>query len=178
MILPIYTYNDPILSLGGNIIDLNDPLLPDIIKNLDDTLNVATPCVAINGPIVGINKRVFIMFIDDYHVFINPKIIKVSKYVEGYKESCLSYPGHKFYINRPISLELEWYDENKEYHTDIFYGIDAKLISHQMDHLDGILPIQRVEKNGILKDMSEINTIFKKITSKKLNKDDNKFFFF
>ncbi len=174
MILPVYTYNDPILTLGGNIIDLNDPSLPDIIKNLDDTLNAATPSIAINGPIVGINKRIFIMFVDDYHVFINPKIIKISEYTEGYRESCLSYPGYKFYINRPTSIELEWYDENKEYQRDIFYGIDAKLISHQMDHLDGILPTQRVEKNGILKNKSEINSIFKKITSKK----GNKFFFF
>lgn len=80
---------------------------------------------------------------DDYNeerVLINPKIIKeegLTRYWEACA-SCLNYTG---LVERPYKIEVEYYDIEGKKHREIFEGFESTVLSHEIDHLNGILHI-------------------------------------
>ena len=75
-------------------------------------------------------------------VLINPVIIKqegCTRYWEACA-SCLDYMG---LVERPYQIEIEYYDPNKQKHKEVFSGFSATVLSHELDHLDGILHMYR-----------------------------------
>ncbi len=78
-------------------------------------------------------------------VLINPVIIK-QEGLTRYWEACASCLDNMGLVERPYKIELEYYDENKKKHTEIYEGFPATVIAHEMDHLDGILHIDKALK--------------------------------
>lgn len=77
---------------------------------------------------------------NEARVLINPVIISkegLTDYWEACK-SCLDNMGH---VRRPYKIVVEYLDLNGNLHTDIFEGFESTVLSHEMDHLDGILHI-------------------------------------
>ncbi|RJQ32277.1 peptide deformylase [Candidatus Parcubacteria bacterium] len=72
-------------------------------------------------------------------VFINPKILKISKKKQRVKEGCLSVSGIFGLTERADKVTLEAYDENGEKFTRGASGLLAQIFQHEMDHLNGIL---------------------------------------
>ena len=90
---------------------------------------------------MGLNSRVFVAKINNqWHDFINPRIIKTSDKTLNYKEGCLSLnPNKDFKTKRYAWLELSYENKKGKRVNRKFDGFDAIIIQHEIDHLDGRL---------------------------------------
>jgi peptide deformylase len=90
---------------------------------------------------VGKNIRMFVVAkeICDKQIFVNPEIIKISKNNDVIQEGCLSVPRSIVPIKRALSLKIKALDENNEPFKLKAEGLLARVIQHEMDHLNGIL---------------------------------------
>ena len=75
-------------------------------------------------------------------LLINPKILK-EKGLGGYWEGCLSIPNKLGYVERPYILTIEYSDIDGTVYKEIFEGFDAQVLSHEIDHLNGMLFIDK-----------------------------------
>lgn len=85
--------------------------------------------------------------VEDKIVYIgmcNPDITRVfDKPIFGI-EGCLSFPGIRAEVYRPESIEVKWYNIAGEEHISLFNGIEARCVQHEIDHMDGILFINKL----------------------------------
>lgn len=95
--------------------------------------------IAVAAPQLGIPLR-FFYFIDDdsHHMAINPIIESVSVDTEKLFEGCLSIPGKSFLVERNCSLKWSYINQYGIKCNEIAYGMKARMIQHEVDHLDGI----------------------------------------
>ena len=82
----------------------------------------------------------------DFCVFINPKILKRSKQKGIYKEMCLSGIPFAADVVRPWIVQVEYLDNNGIVHKEKLNSRLSRMFQHEVDHLDGILFIDRMEK--------------------------------
>lgn len=82
----------------------------------------------------------------EYQVFINPVLKKKSQKKVDMAEGCLSVPEKFGLIARAEKVVLEWYDERGKKHSRGFTKFFAQVIQHELDHLDGVLIIDRAKK--------------------------------
>lgn len=133
-------------------VDLNDPMLKDYITTLKNYFSIQ-PALAMAAVQVGIPKRLIYIRNTNYHnlvgegldearVLINPKIIKKIGHTR-YWEACVSCLELMGLVDRPYQIELEYYQEDGTLKREIFTGFEATVLSHEYDHLDGILHIDR-----------------------------------
>jgi len=166
MIVPIYPYGEEILTKKSEDMDLDDPNLSDIIQNMYDTMRNTSMSIAIAAPQIGISKRIFIVDGDDESengVFINPRILSTSGYLNDFAEACLSFPCDiRLHIKRPTIVELEWYDEKKVYHKKFIGEFTAMVVQHEIDHLDGILMIDRTTEDELKRNKNKLERTLKK----------------
>ena len=94
---------------------------------------------------VGYNRRIFIIDVSNEknspQVFINPVIEKQAKEKLTEGEGCLSCPGKFVDIRRPIYVGLKWFCEHGEEQYKTFYNLPARVVQHEMDHLNNKLII-------------------------------------
>ncbi len=109
--------------------------------------------VAIAAPQIGVSKRLFI--IEDQSaerdrlpslVAINPSLIKVSKKTSLVGEGCLSLPDYYGLVRRHKKVTLRAMDEMGAWYTIDLEGLPAQIVQHEIDHLDGILFVDKAEK--------------------------------
>lgn len=90
------------------------------------------------APQIGIDKSVFVSYIDDkVQIYINPKIINTSKSKNFYRELCLSSGFTWADVKRPEKIDLEWLDEKGMKQKKNFDSFMARLIQHEYAHLSG-----------------------------------------
>jgi peptide deformylase len=77
-------------------------------------------------------------------VFINPHIIEKNGEIQPMNEGCLSIPNIREEVNRESHIRIQYYDENWEFHDEIYDGYKSRIIQHEYDHLDGILFTDKV----------------------------------
>ena len=112
-------------------------------KNDDNVMAMASVQVGIPLRLIYLKKTDLNRLEDDYNeerVLINPKIIKeegLTRYWEACA-SCLNYTG---LVERPYKIEVEYYDIEGKQHREIFEGFESIVLSHEIDHLNGILHI-------------------------------------
>ncbi len=87
----------------------------------------------------------------DDMIFINPKIVKISKSKHYLEEGCLSVRYVYGKVNRSEKISVEAYDENGKKFTRGFSGFLAQIVQHENDHLDGVLFVDKA------KDINEIS---------------------
>lgn len=144
--LKIYTYPDPILKKAAEpLTDFgakSQKLFDDMIETmfLDDGVGIAAPQV-------GVSKQVFIACPSakpgEEHVIANPKILNESGQ-ETDLEGCLSLPGLAVNVTRARQIQLRFQDRHGEIREIKLKDFFARVIQHEMDHLKGILLIDRV----------------------------------
>jgi peptide deformylase len=111
--------------------------------------------IGISAPQVGVNIRVLVVNLtrknEDNIAIINPRIVEASEEMVEAKEGCLSFPGVEVKVKRPatITIEAESF-EGKTITLDL-KGLGARVVQHEMDHLDGKLLIDNV--TGLKRDM-------------------------
>lgn len=109
--------------------------------------------IGLAAPQIGVHKRVVVVNTKDGVVaLINPKIIKKSWRKEAEEEGCLSLPGIYGFVKRSAKITVEAYGYDGEKINFEAKGLFARVIQHEMDHLDGILFIDRAKKTKNLND--------------------------
>ena len=149
-ILKIAKIGHPILFKKTNEISkLDDIDLKEIVLNMSETM-LDSSGIGLAAPQVGIQKQILVIDLDIENpttpplVLINPEIIGSSASIETYEEGCLSIPGVYLDVIRPSSIKLSFRDEMgrpKKMNAD---GLIARCIQHEMDHLNGVLFVDRV----------------------------------
>jgi len=97
---------------------------------------------------LGLNYRVFVMKTADSGIkaFFNPEITKLSQETELMKEGCLSFPDIYLMIKRSKMIEFDYTDSEGERRTLQLEGIGARCVQHEIDHLNGIIFLQRASR--------------------------------
>ena len=142
MILPIVPYGNSMLRRKCDNIEKGYPNLSTIIDNMWITM-FASNGIGLAAPQVNLPIRLFIIETLK-KVFINPEIVDKSLDSSLMKEGCLSIPGIGENIERPNSITIKYYDEDFILHKDNFDGMDARVIQHEYDHIEGKLFIDYV----------------------------------
>ena len=78
-------------------------------------------------------------------VFVNPAVVAVSDDRATLAEGCLSIPGISADVTRPVQVDLRWHGLDGTEQQQWFTGFDATCIQHEVDHLDGIVTLDRVD---------------------------------
>jgi peptide deformylase len=92
------------------------------------------------APQVGINARLFLMHHNAHgYVCINPRIEKSSEETSVRGEGCLSYPGEKVMVERPVEVRVTYQNLRGAKVKKKLNGLLARCFQHEMDHLDGIV---------------------------------------
>jgi len=158
MITPILIYDDPVLRKTSVDISNDSFKLKKLINDMFETMYKADGA-GLSAIQIGIPSRIFVVGMRGvFHyqrAFINPVIKKRFGLILEYVEGCLSFPTVYFPIKRQEKVELGWYDEKWQHHTEIFGGILSRVIQHEYDHLEGKLFIDRT--NPTWREMSEIS---------------------
>lgn len=117
-----------------------DTNLQYLVEDLCDTLSYAGDgCVGISAPEIGVSKRVCVVNIGGENLeLINPVLIS-SKGENSSVEGCVSIPGVYVSISRPTEIEIQYADRYGVSHTMQANGFLARVIMHEMDHLDGVV---------------------------------------
>lgn len=147
MILKVTKLGEEILRKKAEPVpEINDEIR-ELAENMFETM-IENNGVGLAGPQVGKLLRMFVIIADDdvRRVFINPQIIKTSTEVVEYDEGCLSIPQVYETITRPASVTVQAYDEKGKRFVLEANGFLARIIQHEYDHLDGILYIDRGDK--------------------------------
>ena len=97
---------------------------------------------------VGLNARMFVMKTEDKGIvpFFNPELTKVSQDTDLMKEGCLSFPDIYLMIKRSKVVELRYQDVEGNEQTIMLEGLAARCVQHEIDHLNGVLFLQRASR--------------------------------
>lgn len=140
--------NTSLRSKSTEVTSFNDEL-QSIIDDLIETLEKSKIAVGLSAPQVGILLRISLINLDLERkkptiILINPKIISLSGKKDKKKESCLSIPGYRGEVERRYKVEIEAKDRFAKPQKIKAEGFLARVIQHEIDHLDGILYIDRM----------------------------------
>ncbi|MFC1582084.1 peptide deformylase [Planctomycetota bacterium] len=160
--MQIRTYPDPILKEETEKIEDFSAELARITEEMIKHMYLFQG-VGLASLQVGITKRVFVFDAsedrDEPMIMINPEITGSSKERQDFEEGCLSVPGIRQNVKRPISIVLAWQDLEGTSHEQEFDGLAARVIQHELDHINGILFIERLstmQKIFIKKDLKKL----------------------
>jgi peptide deformylase len=142
--------NPIIHTKSREVADVSSTETKQVIRDLVDTMR-KEDLVGMAAPQVGENVRIFVTEVreteyrkegtDELRVFINPKVISVSEKVSDGYEGCGSVASAQFFgpVERPDEIAIAATDENGSQFTHKADGLLARVIQHEIDHLDGIL---------------------------------------
>lgn len=166
-ILKIYKYGDDILKLKAKEIENLDGKIAQLVDRMTQTMHQTYSAIGLAAPQVGESIRLSVIDLsmgenkDDQIVLINPEILELEGNETG-DEGCLSFPGISVTINRAAKIFLKNFDINGNEIRQEIDGFLARVIQHEIDHLDGKLIIDRV---------SSLKRQFVKKEIKRLQKD-------
>ena len=144
MLLQIRKIGDPVLRTEAKKIDEVNKSINDLIDNMFETM-YAEDGVGLTGPQVGILKRVAVVDIREGNkvVLINPEIIeKDGKAIM--EEGCLSIPGRTGDVVRAENIKVRSLNRKGEEIEFKAEGFEARAIQHELDHLNGVLFVDKV----------------------------------
>jgi len=148
-ILKIIINPDPILrkkSADISLKQLNSKALKNLMADMSQTM-LKKDGVGLAAPQIGKNIRLISVNTKDGPIsIINPKITKKSLLKEWGEEGCLSVPDTHGEVKRHKKINCEFVDSDKNKKTIEAEGLMARIIQHEIDHLDGVLFIDKAKK--------------------------------
>ncbi len=143
--MEIKKYPDPILRKKAKEIKEITPEIEQLAQDMTETMLKSKPeGVGLAAPQVGVLKKMFAAQTDQGpRVFVNPEIVKKSKETEIIEEGCLSLPGIWLKIKRSKWLEVRYLDKEGKIAKIKAEGLLARVLQHEIDHLNGILIIDK-----------------------------------
>lgn len=168
-IKPVYNCFHPILNKPTNELENIDGIAFAIAKDLQDTLNSISNGIGLAANQIGYDKSILLVDmrqVEEYQsmpplIMINPEILLFSDDIVEMQEGCLSIPDLYENVNRPNQIQVRYWDLNQKEIIRDFDGYIARVIQHEIDHLDGILYFQRLSpfKRSLIK--NKLNKIKK-----------------
>jgi len=149
----LYSENEAALRKKSEPVRVVNRRVKKLIKDLKDTLLDRSNGIGLAAPQINVHSRVVVVRLggDDEDkepgppiALINPKIVE-AKHDERDFDGCLSFPGLFAQTTRPHYLKVKGLDEQGKPFERIFEGFDAVVVHHEIDHLNGVLFIDRVE---------------------------------
>ena len=153
--MPIRLFGDPVLRTPADPVKDFDAELRRLVKDLTETM-LDAPGVGLAAPQIGVSLRVFTYHVDDElgHL-INPSL-DLSEETETDDEGCLSFPGLAYPTSRAYGVVAKGFNMYGEPVTLEGAGQLARCVQHETDHLDGVLFIDRLDKEQHKLAMREI----------------------
>lgn len=172
MILPIYLYGQAVLKKKGVEIQQDYAELPALIENMFETMYKAGG-VGLAAQQVGLAIRLFVVdtvqmedeekqdFKGIKKAFINATLLEEAGEEWDYEEGCLSIPDVRGNITRKGDILIRYQDEDFTEHTEKYTGINARVIQHEYDHIEGKLFVEQlkpIKKRLVKKKLEKIKT--------------------
>ncbi len=150
-ILDLLTYPDVRLKSVSTPVTSFDEKLHSFINDLEDTMRAGPGSVGIAAPQVGHFERIVIVDVSSkrkikHHgrlILINPEIIEWDGLEIG-REGCMSVPDYTANVIRAKTIKLIAFDEKGIEHQYDMEAYEARVVQHEIDHLDGLLFLDRI----------------------------------
>jgi peptide deformylase len=140
---------DPVLKSRATPVDHFDDSLRRQVSRMAGIMNDAVG-VGLAAPQLGISQRLLVYRVGPDAPLIalaNPELEWSSDDVEPGEEGCLSIPGITVDVERPLHVRVRAQDEDGEARVVEASGLEARVIQHEMDHLDGVLILDRTSRD-------------------------------
>jgi peptide deformylase len=141
-------FGDPVLKTRARAVDRVDGALRDQIQRMGE-LMIDALGVGLAATQVGVLNRVLVYRVHQQAPFaalVNPEIEWVGRDSETMEEGCLSLPAVHVDVERAVNVRVRALDENGEPVTVEASGLEARVIQHEIDHLDGVLILDRISR--------------------------------
>ena len=150
-LLTVLTYPDPQLKQLSESVERFDNALRTFVTDLEATMRAGPGGVGIAAPQVGRFERIVIVDVSSkpkikHHgrlVLINPVISEWEGFVKG-REGCMSVPDYTGNVMRAERIVVDYQDEWGASHQLSVSGYEARAIQHEIDHLEGLLFLDRL----------------------------------
>ena len=171
---------NPLLRLEAKPFTLEEILSEEteiLLRDMWDSLEEAGG-IGLAAPQIGISKQLAVIKLseesDRYpdmettepYVIFNPQITVLDKEVQGFWEGCLSVPGLRGYVERPRKVRIDYLDENADERTVEVEDFLATVFQHELDHLIGMLYVDRMEDVSTL--MYEDEMILQEVSEEEI----------
>jgi len=154
MTYPIVVYGHPVLRKVAVEINKDYTELNQLIEDLFETM-YHSEGLGLAAPQIGKSIRIFVIdgkpaaedepsLAEFKRTFINAKISERCGELQPMNEGCLSIPNLREEVMRESHIRISYFDENWQFHDEVFDGYKARIIQHEYDHLDGILFTDKV----------------------------------
>jgi peptide deformylase len=143
---------NPVLATVTPKVTTFDDALAALVADLLDTMRASPGCVGLAAPQIGVSQRVAVIDLRGHRkapvnhgelVLVNPEIESRGD-SDVAREGCMSVPDYTGDVTRAASLVLRWHNERGDTFGDAFSGFEARAVQHELDHLDGLLFLDRV----------------------------------
>ena len=162
-VLEIITYPDVRLKQEAEEVKDFDAELKQVVQDLQDTMAAGHGSVGIAATQVGVMQRVVIVDVSEYPrlknakhhgrlVLINPEILEWQGMKKG-REGCMSVPDFTGNVIRAENIVLQAFNQDGELQKYEMEGFEARAVQHEIDHLDGLLFLDRLvsRRNDLFK---------------------------
>jgi peptide deformylase len=148
-LMHVRKYGDPVLRSRAREVEVFDDALADEVRRMgalmDDALGIGLAATQL-----GVMHRVLVYRVDadaPLGVLINPEFEYKGDELEMMEEGCLSLPGVAVEVERPIHVRVRATDETGKPVVVEASGLEARVIQHEIDHLDGVLILDRTSRD-------------------------------
>lgn len=167
-VLPINIYGDEILRQKAKKIKRIDNHLIKFVEDMFETMKKSDG-IGLAATQVGKRLQILVADISEVEgyentkpmIIINPKILLTEGEMEM-EEGCLSLPGLRVNVRRPVKIKLKYNDLELKEHIEDFDGLMARVLQHEIDHLNGKLIIDYLSKT----EKEKIKPILEKMTKR------------
>lgn len=154
---PVLRQDNAVLSAE----QIKSPEFKSLVQDMHDTM-VKLGGIGIAAPQIGINKQVCLIEIDlanerydegqeaPLMIIVNPVITVLDETLQGFWEGCLSVPGLRGFVERPQKIQVDFLDDQAQAQSLTIEGFLATVFQHEIDHLFGILYIDKVKHPHLL----------------------------
>lgn len=164
---PVLTIGNPLLREVARELtrsEIRSKATRELVRDMIDTMHHEQG-IGIAAPQIGVSVQAAIIEIDEESVrypgmeafqmgvFFNPKVSVLDSVEQGFWEGCLSVPGLRGYVERPRAVQIDYLDIDARKHSITVDGFLATVFQHELDHLQGVLYVDRI------RDMTKLATI-------------------
>lgn len=150
---PVRLLGDPILRARADEVSAVDEDVRQLVADLTDTMQ-ASGGVGMAAPQIGVGRRVFVYDTTAAEVpeeeraggaLVNPSFEVIDDAPQTGAEGCLSIPGLRYHVTRPLRVRARGLDASGVAVQFEAQGLLARCVQHEIDHLDGVLYLDRLE---------------------------------
>ncbi len=176
MKLPLAYYGNPVLRTKAAPVKEINAEIKQLVQDMIETMEAENGW-GLAAPQVHQSVAIFLTHVSyetpegtwvpgKLRVFINPKIVAISKEQWEFSEGCLSIPGLYGKVERPISLTFEATDIEGNSFSEELTGLEARAFLHENDHINGVLWVDRVKGKARQELENKLREIKKKYSDK------------